>query len=426
LRRYFKHTVVQNALSLYGLQIAEYVLPMISMPYLARVLGPAGWGPIIFAQAFAGWTSLLMEYGFQLSATREIARTRDSAESRAEIVAGIMSANALLFLLLSIVSLICLLTIPAFRTQPVYFWWAFVIAFTNGIKPIWYFLGVEKMRFPSIVNLGGRIVYTALIFVFVTGPDKGWIILALQGISSVAVAVVLFVWMYRDVPWHVPNTARGLAALRMGWSMFLFRSAVSLYTVANTFILGLFVTPSVVAFYGGAERSNKAAQAFMQPLSLALFPRMSHLIASNLPRAAQVARRTLLLFGGLSLVIGASIAMLAPFLLGKYLGPGYGPTVPVFQVLAILLPLIAISNVLGVQWMWPLGMDREINRIIMVAGGVNIAIAVYLAPRSGAVGMAWAVVIAEAFVTLAYAVVLHRSGKAFWQKTGPHLEVLPN
>jgi PST family polysaccharide transporter len=125
-------------------------------------------------------------------------------------------------------------------------------------------------------------------------------------------------------------------------------------------------------------------------------------------------------------VIGASIAMLAPFLLGKYLGPGYGPTVPVFQVLAILLPLIAISNVLGVQWMWPLGMDREINRIIMVAGGVNIAIAVYLAPRYGAVGMAWAVVIAETFVTIAYAVVLHRSGKAFWQKAGPHLEVLPN
>jgi PST family polysaccharide transporter len=281
---------------------------------------------------------------------------------------------------------------------------------------MWYFLGLERMRFPSIVNLTARIAYTGLIFVFVTSPDKGWMILALQGISSTVVAVVLFVSMYRDVPWNTPNTARGMAALRMGWSMFLFRSAVSLYTTANTFILGLFVPPAVVSFYGGAERSNKAAQAFMQPLSLALFPRMSHLITSNLARAAQVARHTLLLFGGLALVIGASIAMLAPLLIRIVLGPGYGPAVPVFQVLAILLPLIAISNVLGVQWMWPLGMDRAVNRIIMSAGLLNIVLAVWLAPRYGAVGIAWAVVMAESFVTLAQAVVLHRSGKAFWQK----------
>jgi PST family polysaccharide transporter len=416
LRRYFKHTVVQNALSLYGLQIAEYVLPMITVPYLARMLRPEGWGPIIFAQAFSGWTSLLMEYGFQLSATREIARARDSAERRSEIVAGIMSANALLFLFLSAVSAICLFTVQAFRDRPDYFWWAFLIALTNGMKPIWYFLGVERMRFPSMVNLGGRVIYTALIFVFVTSPDKGWIILALQGISSTLVALVLFVAMYRDIAWHRPNTARGMAALRMGWSMFLFRSAVSLYTTANAFILGLFVPPAVVSFYGGAERSNKAAQAFMQPLSLALFPRMSHLIASNLARAAQVARRTLLLFGGLALVIGASVAMLAPFLIPKLLGPGYDPAVPVFQVLAILLPLIAISNVLGVQWMLPLGMDSIFNRIIMSAGLLNIALAVWLAPRYGAVGIAWAVVMAEGFVTLAQAIVLHRSGNAFWQK----------
>jgi len=77
----------------------------------------------------------------------------------------------------------------------------------------------------------------------------------------------------------------------------------------------------------------------------------------------------------------------------------FDPTVPVLRVLALLLPLIAASNVLGIQWMLPLGLDHVFNRIILAAGVLNLSLAYWLAPRFAEMGMAWAVVIAEAFVT---------------------------
>jgi PST family polysaccharide transporter len=91
------------------------------------------------------------------------------------------------------------------------------------------------------------------------------------------------------------------------------------------------------------------------------------------------------------------------------LGPGYEPAVVVLRVLAIILPLVALSNVLGIQWMLPLGLDHVFNKIILLAGLINLGLAVLLAPRYGPQGMAWAVVSSEAFVTFGQFIAL-------WQK----------
>ncbi|MFX9912081.1 oligosaccharide flippase family protein, partial [Acinetobacter baumannii] len=79
-RGLLRHGLVQNVLALYGVQIANYLFPLITVPYLARVLGPKGWGMVAFAQAFGQYLMLVVEYGFSLSATREVARSRDSLE----------------------------------------------------------------------------------------------------------------------------------------------------------------------------------------------------------------------------------------------------------------------------------------------------------------------------------------------------------
>src|ERR1051326_2269228 len=96
MKRYLRHPVVQNALALYSVQFAEYALPLITVPYLARVLQPAGWGMVVYAQNFSVWLVLVLEYGFSFSATREIARHRDDPKKQADVAAGVIGANALL------------------------------------------------------------------------------------------------------------------------------------------------------------------------------------------------------------------------------------------------------------------------------------------------------------------------------------------
>src|SRR5512134_3862244 len=104
--RYLGHPIVRNALSLYGVQAAEMLLPLIAVPYLARVLRPEGWGLVVFAQSFAGWLSLLLEYGFNLSATREIARHRDRPAELTRIISGVTGAVVLLALLSAAAALV--------------------------------------------------------------------------------------------------------------------------------------------------------------------------------------------------------------------------------------------------------------------------------------------------------------------------------
>jgi PST family polysaccharide transporter len=413
MHRYFRHPVVKNALALYWIQFAEYVLPMITMPYLARVLMPAGWGLVVFAQSFSGWMTLVLEYGFGFSATREIARNQETPERRAEVAASVIGASLLLMGAAMAAAVVALVTVPTFRTYPTYLWLSLVIAATQGIRPLWYFQGLERMQFPAVLNVVGRLLVTVGIFLWVRTPDDGWIVLGLQALTGAGISAAILWEMYKKIPWQRPTLALSYAALRMGWTVFLSRSAVSLYTLANTFILGLFQSTAMVAFYGGAERMNRMVIGLLQPVSQALYPRMSHLAVKSRRDAEATARMGLIAFGSFGILMGGACWLLAPLLV-RFYGARYIPVVGIFRVMTLMVPMIAISNVLGVQWMLPFGMDRMFNRIIVCAGILNVSLALYAAPRFGPVGMAWSVVAAETFVTVGMWIVLYRNGHRFW------------
>lgn len=415
MNRYFRHPIVRNALSLYGVQAAEMLLPLVTVPFLARVLLPEGWGLVVFAQSFSGWMSLLLEYGFNLSATREIARHREEPDELARIISGVTGAVALLAVLSASAALVALLTVPVFRQYPEYLGLAWLIGITQASKPLWYFQGVERLYRPAWLNVGARALATAGVFLWVRSAQDGWKPLVLQTMAGALVAVISLFWMYREVSFVAPSLGRALQALRMGWSMFLFRGAVSLYTTANAFILGLFVPPAMVAFYGGAERLNKAVLAGLDPITQALYPRITNLVATDEKRAARFARMGLLTIGGLGLVLGLAVMAFAPMAVRILLGSRYESSIPVLRVLALLIPLTALSNVIGVQWMLPLGMDKAFNKVIISAGILNVVLAVFLAPIAGPLGMATSVVGAEAFVTIAMWWVLKSSGRQFWK-----------
>ena len=104
------------------------------------------------------------------------------------------------------------------------------------------------------------------------------------------------------------------------------------------------------------------------------------------------------------------MVVMAPLVVHMLLGPGFGSAVPVLRILALMPVLVYLSNIFGIQLMLPLGMDRAFNTIILAAGCLNLAIAVLLAPRFAHLGMAWAVVLSETFVTAAMYLCLRKKG----------------
>jgi PST family polysaccharide transporter len=421
LRRVASSVVAQNTLALYAIQIAGFALPLITIPYLARTLRPEGWGLVVFVQSFAAWLALVLEYGFNLSATRWIARDRDNRGYVASVVAGVLGAKCILALLIVVVAGFAAWVVPAFRLHPWLVFWAAAIALVQGFSPFWYFLGTERMRGPAALEVVARVAATAGIFLWVRDPEDGWIVLALQAVTGLFWVGAATYWLYREVPFVRIGFRDARSTLRAAVGLFLFRSASGVYTLANSFILGLFAGPGIVGIYGGADKIVRVVVSLLHPVSQALYPRMSQLAVIDRERAGSLARVSLVAVGGAGLMLGAVTAVVAPFLVRVLLGAGYESVVPVLRVLAFLPPVIALGTVLGIQWALPLGLDRPFYALVMGAGVLNVLLAMILVPSYGALGMAGAVVTTESFVVVGLLWVSwrhqsggHQSGGGLW------------
>lgn len=406
---------VQNLLALYGVQFANYLLPLVSLPFLARVLGPEGWGLLAFVQSFAQYLSLLVEYGFTLSATRLASQHRDNREKLADLLGGVSGAK--LVLAIGAVSLTALISpwIPNLSQDSLLLWSGVFWAIMLGFSPVWFFQGLERLRLVAGLEVFTKLVALILIFALVRTSTDAWKVLFLQGSAS-AFASGLALWLaYREVGFRWPSARRTQEALRSGWSMFFFRGAVSLYTVGNVFILGLFVSPELVAYYAGAERLTKAFMGLLEPVNRTFFPRLSHMLKQDAQSAAQLAWRVVWVMGLVGVVGAFLVAWLAPWIVRLLLGDGYEESVSIMRILVLLLPMIALSNALGIQWMLALGLDRPLNGVILLAGLLNLGLALWLVPRLAHFGMAYAVVLVEIFVTGGIMFYLWRTRKTPWQ-----------
>jgi PST family polysaccharide transporter len=400
--------LARNVASLYGVQFANYLLPLVTIPYLARVLGVATWGLVAFAQAFGSYASTGIEYGFHLSATREVAKNRESTNDLANLVAGVMGAKLLLAAGAALLARLLESWIPLFRAHPVFLWAAVFWAVGQSFSMLWYYQGFERMRLVAVLDVVGKAAATAGIFILIHHPADGWKVLVLQGGGSLLSAVVATALVYREIPFRLPTLGRVSDTLRMGWSMFLFRGSMSLYSAGNAFILGLFASPAAVGFYAGAEKLARALMGMLAPIHQSLYPRISHLVQNNRPAADRLARSSMFLMSSTGVVLSLAAFLTAPWAVPLILGKGFMASIPVLQLMAALPLLDALGTMFGVLWMVPLGMDRQFNRVILAGGVLNLVLAMVLAPRFAQLGMAAAVVATEVFVVLTLYATLHR------------------
>lgn len=413
-------SIARNAVALYAVQGAALLLPLITLPYLARVLEPDGWGLVVFAQAFGVWISLVLQFGFAFSATRSVAQNRGSASRLSEIVQGVLSAKLVLLALLAAVGIVSWAVVPLFRSHPAFLVWAWAAAVLQGFAPLWFFQGIEQLRGAAAVDVAAKALATVAIFVLVKGPAHGWMVLALRAAAELVSTAVMTLWMYRKVRFVGWSGSAATRTLRASWPLFVFSGAASIYTSSNPFILGLFTTTREVAFYGAADRVVRAASTLLSPLSQAIYPRISHLLATEAERAGRLIRQSVVPFVAMGSLLGIALFVLAPWITAVAFGSEYAPTVSVIRILALLPPLLGVGTVLGIHWALPHGFDRFYMRFVVAAGVANILLALILVPRLGSNGMAVSAVLAEALVEVGLVWLFVRKGG--WSGSSPGMQ----
>jgi PST family polysaccharide transporter len=394
-------TLARNAAALFAGQVVGLVVPLATIPYLARVLHPEGWAPVLVAQALGSWLIVMLEYGFDLSGTRAVARARHEPGSVPDVVRGVQSAKLMLVPVAALALVAAFFAVPSLRAHREMLAWTLAFAILRGLNPFWFYQGIERLQGAVAVESVTKALAALGVFVVVKDPADGWRVLALQAVFAAVSLGILTRWMANVAPLRTPSLKAGVAALRRSWVIFAFRASSGLYIQANALVLSVLGSPMTIATFGGGERVIRAAINLLQPLTQALFPRVSFLSAADPATARRFIMRCLLwigLFGG---VMGLVALAGAPLLVRVFLGPDYEPAIPVIRALAALPPLVAVNTVFGLYWAVPFGHEQAFFKTVIGAALVDIVLAFVLVPRWGALGMCGAVVGAEVFVTFA-------------------------
>jgi polysaccharide transporter, PST family len=412
-RKLFESNIARNAASLYVVQACRKLVPIFTIPYLARVLGPSGWGDVAFTLSMGDLIAICAEFGFVLSATRELAQNRDSDEACGLIAGGTLGAQLVLSILGVLAAWAVSTQVPLLRSHPRLLCAGLVYGVAQGIAPFWLFQGLERMTLAASLEVAGKLSALAAIFLFVHAPSDEWKVLVFQSFAPVVIAVV-GIWMaHRLIGFRVPTLAMIWRALRAGWPMFLLRGGMAAYSTANVLILAVFAPASVVGYYASAEKLAKASLGLLLPIRDAFYPRLSHLAAHSPKENERLTRISALIEGACGLLLSVGIWMFAGLIMKAIFGKSFAQAVPLLQILAAIPFLWSLSDAIGFQSLLPAGKEALLTKVIMAGALVNCALAFMLAPRFQATGMAITVVIAEAAVCAILVAVVARTTQLF-------------
>ena len=168
-----RNRITQNAMALYASQFLLTVVPLLTLPWIARALGAPGLGEVVFVQSFGWLLATVGEYGFRVSGTRAVARVRDDPDRLAGTVAGVMGAKLMLCGVVTLLALLALVAVPRFREDPVLLLLGWLLGVTQGLDPLWYFAGVERLRLTAAAEAAVRLSTAAAIVLLVHEPGQG-------------------------------------------------------------------------------------------------------------------------------------------------------------------------------------------------------------------------------------------------------------
>ena len=402
--------ILENILSLFSLQGFNYILPLITFPYLTRVLGPDKYGLIAFALAFISYFQLVTNYGFNLSASREIALHRDDNEKISNIFSSVMATKTLLTILGFIAMSLIVFSIDIFRSDWLLYFITFGLVIGNLTLPTWFFLGMEKMKYISILNIGIGLIYTSLIFIVVHSAADYLYVPLINSMGTLIIGLYSLRLVKREfgVKFSKPSMNDIKYQLEHGWHLFISTLSTSLYTTSNRFILGLFVSNTIVGYYSVAETIARALQQIVTPISQSLYPYFSKLQSKNKPKAIVQLKKLLIIIGTLTFLISVILIFVAPILIEFLAGQEYAASIPLLQVLVFVVFAVAIDNIMGLLGLVSFGYHKKYSKIVISAGILNIFLLIGLIFILSSLGAAIAVVTTQLIICLIEFIILKR------------------
>lgn len=354
------------------LQVAGYVFPLISMPYLARVIGADGFGKIAFASAIVVWIQTISDWGFNLTATRDVAQNRDNKELVSRIFSNVLWARSVLTLLSGIILLLVVLLVPYLRENADIIFVTFLLVPGYILFPEWFFQAIEKMKYTTFFNLFLKLVFTVAVFVFIHKREDYLMqpLLTTIGYLLCGIGALYLIFKKWGYSLYKPQWGEIFKTIRNSTDVFINNLMPNLYNSFSVMLLGFFGGSTANGIYDGGNRFPSIFYQFQSVLSRVFYPFLSR----RPDKHSFYAKLNIV-----SALVGSVILVLiSPLIIKIMLGDEFEKSVVVMQILSFSVVFLAMGYTYGTNFLIINHKEKPLRNLTFISSIVGMCVSVPL------------------------------------------------
>ncbi|HPE83731.1 MAG TPA: oligosaccharide flippase family protein [Aequorivita sp.] len=360
--------LLENFVSLSALQLVGMLLPLITLPYLLRVLGFSNYGIVILAASLVAYFQSITDYSFKITATRDVAVFRNSPEKLNIIYSKVLLVKGLFLILSFLILTAIVLLYPPFYEERMVFFLTMPLLIGYGLFPEWFFQGIEKMKYISLLNIGIKLFFTICVFVFITKKEDYWIYPLLQSAGFIGAGLVgqyILIKKYK-LKFHWLRFKMIKNTIKDNFPIFINQFLPNLYNNTNTLLLGIFTTTYLVGIYDALKKIIDLCVAFLNIVSRVFFPFL------NRKKDAFSKYRDMMLVLGICLSI---FPVLAHQIIFWYLDLDYEKSLLILTLLSLSLIGYTAYDIFGLNYFIVRRKDKLVMNNTILSSLIGLVLA---------------------------------------------------
>jgi len=380
------------------LQFANYLIPLLIIPYIVRVLGAEVFGQITYAQNIITYFTILVNFGFEYSATREIAINRGDKHAISQIFWSVLKQKTALLLFSFILLILLYFSFPRVHGDITLYFFVFLINVGIVLFPTWFFQGMEEMGKMAIFNILIKGLGLILTFLFVKSASDYLYYPFFTSLTYIffGVGSLFYVVKHFDIRYAPTDKVLDRKIFKKSFPIFLNNIFVSGYTITNMTMLGFYVSNTELGYYSGAFKIIMAIlMVTSMPVTMAIFPAISRKFTESKQTGMAYFHKSVRNLAVISVLISIATYYASPILVKIILGNKFAPSLNLLKLFSILPFLVIMASLFTIQGIYGAGLQRYAPWIGASLGLFCISFNLIAIPRYGMYGAAWGWIISE-------------------------------
>ncbi|EOI7364223.1 flippase [Yersinia enterocolitica] len=404
----------RNIFSLLLLQGSNYIIPLLTLPYLTRVLGVEGFGVYSLTLSLAQYFVILIDFGFNLSASKKIAEHQDDPEYISKIFFETLISKSILCLV-SIVIVVLLLATNSHAVIQRELIYTVLMLIGTTLMPVWFFQGIENLSIVTNLMIVAKLSMLPLFFIFVDNDADVKYAVMIQSSMNLVAGIIAIIYIYRKKLVRVVDFSnlRVSYTLKDSFPIFCATLSISLYTMSTTIIIGIFSNVYEVSIFTAADRVKGAILGVFLVLGNAFYPRINSLLVNKKEEAYALIKKIFYWQGALCIIITIFVIAFSKLITRIMFGHEYSEVSTLLILFSPVYLLVIQSTVLGNYILLPHGHKTSYTILPMVSAVIHIPLCAYLASKYGAWGGVLSIIVIETLSFICLILILKRKKLLF-------------